>query len=78
MMAKKKVIFNIDDEINSRLKVVSKKVRVSKSELVEILLRKFVPVLEKSSDEIVPSVYLFNTKDKSFDSVGSLFHEDKK
>ena len=77
-MAKKKVIFNIDDEINSRLKVVSKKVRVSKSELVEILLRKFVPVLEKSSDEIVPSVYLFNTKDKSFDSVGSLFYEDKK
>ena len=74
-MSKKKVLFNIDSDLDKRLKVVSKSLRVSKSEVVQTLLEKFVPVLEEATIDTLPSVLLFETELKKFDSVGSLFHE---
>jgi len=74
-LSKKKVLFNIDSDLDKRLKVVSKSLRVSKSEVVQTLLEKFVPVLEEATIDTLPSVLLFETELKKFDSVGSLFHE---
>jgi len=74
-MPKKKVMFNIDGDLDKRLKVVSKNLRVSKSEVIQTLLNKFIPVLEEAKIDTLPSVMLFETEVKKFNSVGSLFHD---
>jgi len=75
-MPKKKVMFNIDGDLDKRLKVVSKNLRVSKSEVIQTLLNKFIPVLEEAKIDTLPSVMLFETEVKKFNSVGSLFHDE--
>jgi len=77
-MPKKKVLFNIDEDLDSRLKIISKQLRVSKSEVVQTLLSRFIPVLEEKKIDSLPSLMIFDTELKNFDTVGSLFHEVQK
>jgi len=76
-MSKKKVMFMVDEIMNKRLKKVSLNLRVSKSEIVSVLLDKFIPILEDEKEfENIPQILLFDTDSKRFNGVSSLFDEN--
>ena len=75
-MSKRKVMINIDDDLNIRWKSVSKKFRIPKSAIIEIMLERFIPILEDEKNDVLSSLMIFDTEIKKFNTVGSLFHEE--
>jgi len=76
-MAQKKVTITIDEELNDRWNVVSKKIRMTKSGMVEDFLKEVIPVLEHEAPRDVMAHALEHIG-KGVSDMGSLFYEEKK
>lgn len=76
-MAKKKVLITIDEGLNDRLDALAKKVRRSKSGIVEDMLLELLPIIEHQNprDMIAEALKLAG---KGLQDVGSLLDEKKK
>jgi hypothetical protein len=76
-MAKKQVLIRIDEDLNKRWALVSKKIKMSKTAMIESMLENSLPILEQDNPTDMVSS-MFQEMGKTFQDVGSLFHEDKK
>lgn len=76
-MAQKRVMISIDEELDARWKKVSKKIKMSKSGMVEDFLNQVLPILEKDEPRDVMAHALQHIG-QGLSDVGSLFNEDKK
>ena len=71
-MAKKTVTMTIDPELNERWTKVSKKLKMSKSGMVEDFLREVIPILEQENPKDVMRMALKKTGEQ-IDLTASLF-----
>ena len=70
-------MISIDSDLDARWKKVSKKIKMSKSSMIEDFLNEVVPILEKESPRDVMA-YALEHIGKGVSDMGSLFYEDKK
>ncbi len=75
-MAKKQVLIRIDEDLNDRWNIVSKKIKMSKTAMIESFLESSLPMLEHDNPTDMVSD-LFKEMGKTVEDVGSLFHEKK-
>jgi len=71
-MAQKRVTISIDDELNDRFTAVSKKLKLTKSGMIEDFLREVVPILEQEAPKDVMKMALKKTAEQ-IDMTASLF-----
>ena len=76
-MAQRKVTITIDEKLNDRWNKVSKKIKMTKSGMVEDFLNEVIPILEKEEPRDVMRHALEHIG-KGVSDMGSLFYEDKK
>jgi len=76
-MAQKKVLISIDEDMNERWNSVSKKIKMSKSGMVEDFLNQVIPILEIDEPRDVMA-HALDHIGKGVSDMGSLFHEEKK
>lgn len=77
IMAQKKVTITIDEQLNDRWNEVAKKIKMTKSGMVEDFLKEVVPILEYEEPRDVMK-HALDHIGKGVSDMGSLFHEDKK
>jgi len=75
-MAQKRVMISIDSDLDARWKKVSKKIKMSKSGMVEDFLNEVLPILEKEAPRDVMAHALEHIG-KGVSDLGSLFYEGK-
>lgn len=75
-MAQKRVGISIDIELNERWNKISKKIKMSKSGMVEDFLNEVIPILEHESPRDVMA-HALDQIGKGVSDMGSLFHEKK-
>ena len=75
-MARKRVLISIDEELDERWKLVAKKMKMSKSVMVEDFLSEVVPILEKEDPRDVMKQAMEHIG-KGVSDMGSLFYEKK-
>ena len=75
-MAQRKVTITIDEKLNDRWNKVSKKIKMTKSGMVEDFLNEVVPILENEAPRDVMKHALKHIG-KGVSDMGSLFDEDK-
>lgn len=75
-MAQKRVLISIDEDLDKRWKAVSKKIKMSKSGMVEDFLNEVIPILEHDEPRDVMK-HALDHIGKGVSDVGSLFHEKK-
>jgi len=73
-MAQKRVLISIDEDLNDRWNKVSKKIKMSKSSMVEDFLNQVVPILEYDEPRDVMK-HALDHIGKGVSDIGSLFHE---
>jgi antitoxin component of RelBE/YafQ-DinJ toxin-antitoxin module len=71
-MSQKRVTISIDDELNDRFTAVSKKLKLTKSGMIEDFLREVVPILEQEAPKDVMKMALKKTAEQ-IDMTASLF-----
>ena len=76
-MAQKRIMLSIDEDLDKRWKAVAKKIKMSKSGMVEDFLNEVVPILENEAPRDVMKHALEHIG-KGVSDMGSLFYEDKK
>jgi predicted transcriptional regulator len=73
-MAHKRVTISIDPDINDRWAKVAKQLRMTKSGLVEEILRDIIPILEKDKPKDILA-HTLEVVGQGLMDVGSLFYE---
>ena len=71
-MSKKHITISVDDELNERFTAVAKKLKMTKSGMIEDFLREVVPVLELETPKDVMKMALKKTAEQ-IDVTASLF-----
>jgi antitoxin component of RelBE/YafQ-DinJ toxin-antitoxin module len=71
-MSQRRVTISIDNELNERWTAVSKKLKMTKSGMIEDFLREVVPVLEQEQPKDVMKMALKKTAEQ-IDMTASLF-----
>jgi metal-responsive CopG/Arc/MetJ family transcriptional regulator len=72
-MGKKKVLITIDEDLFDRWDSVAKKIKMSKSGMVQEMLESAIPVFEKDGKSMFG--YVLEKYGEGLLDVGSLFHE---
>lgn len=71
-MERKHITISIDKEINERFTAVAKKLKLTKSGMIEDFLREVVPILEQEAPKDVMKMALKKTAEQ-IDMTASLF-----
>ncbi len=75
-MAQKRIGLSIDAELNERWTKVAKKLKMSKSGMVEEIIRDILPILEQETPKDLLKTALKKTAEQ-IDLTASLFDDDK-
>lgn len=75
-MAYKRVTISIDEDLNDRWNKVAKKIKMTKSGMIEDFLNEVVPILEYEEPRDVMK-HALDHIGKGVSDMGSLFHEVK-
>lgn len=75
-MGKKRVMIYMDEDLDKRWKLVSKKIKMSKSSMLESMLEGMLPTLEKdNANDMVSS--MLNQLGDTFKDAGDLIQNKK-
>lgn len=75
-MGKKRVMIYMDEDLDNRWKLVSKKIKMSKSSMLESMLEGMLPTLEKdNANDMVSS--MLNQLGDTFKDAGDLIQNKK-
>jgi len=72
MKTKARVNLTIDKELNEKWSEVSQKIKMSKSQMVEVFLSELLPILENNSDAKLILSLLLRKATKVIDEVSEL------
>ncbi len=75
-MSQKRVMISIDSDLNERWNKVAKKIKMSKSGMIEDFLNEVIPILEHEAPRDVMA-HALDHIGKGISDAGSLFHEKK-
>jgi len=75
-MSKRQVLIRIDEELNDRWGKVAKKLKMSKSGMVQDFLEQVIPILEKEEPKDILGI-AFKQLGEVMHDTGSLFDEKK-